>query len=139
MLGAKTPGRGFTLIETLIAIVVISTSLIGNLMMLTRGTALGTQGYELMIAQGALQEQIERIRGLNVAQVNALHNTNFTVAALANSQGTISVSDALAAGTPNGGQLRRVTVQLEWDEAGGRTVTQETATFVTWRGLNKIP
>ncbi len=125
---------GFTLVELLISIFILSLSIIGTLGVFARGHVYLAEIRQLSIATQAVREEVESIRDLSFAEVLAL-NPSFTVSAfdqLINPTGLLSIDDPY---TSN--DIRRVTATVSWISPQGRTLSRSLTTLITRNGINK--
>lgn len=109
--------QGFTLIEVLIAMLVISIAVMGVLLTFTKSNQMMIQLRELSIADQCVKEEIESIRDMNYNEILNLTAT-FTAAGfvyLDNPVGTRVLDDPFA--DPD---IRRVTVSVSWESVEGR-------------------
>ncbi|MBU1045348.1 MAG: type II secretion system GspH family protein [Candidatus Omnitrophica bacterium] len=127
--------KAFTLIEVLIATVVIVISLLGSLSLFNQGTALVSNIKEDSVVTYALQEQMELIRRTSFDAIitNYPVATNFNTAgfaALISPVGIVTLDYPFA-----NNQIVRVTLRLSWQSANNRTMTKSIATYVTKGGI----
>jgi len=136
--------QGFSLIEIMVATIILGVALLGVLMLFSRGTAMANQGYEFITVDAILQDQIEHLRGLPVSMIISMYypSAAFTptpsaFARLNSPQGTITVSYPLGSTAPNN-SLVEVTVRVNWVSAGNRPLVKETATYIMEQGINRL-
>jgi prepilin-type N-terminal cleavage/methylation domain-containing protein len=134
---------GFTLIELMIAVAVLSVGLLAVITAILASVSLERQSKELTIAKNATELQMQRLRGLPFADVAALAGTtqNFEVATLKPAQGDTNgcgeITVAAHAGVVNG-NLFDITVRVVWQGNRGRVQTYELAGMKSDRGVNFV-
>ena len=88
-------GNGFTLVEVLVAVLVISVAVLGTLLTFTKSNQMMTQLREFTIADQGIKEEIESIRDMDYDNILTLGTTfnsdNFS--SLNNVAGTRTIDD----------------------------------------------
>ena len=133
--------RAFTLIEVMLAIMIISTAMTGVLMTFTKSTALISQTEEIVLATSILQEQVERIRLRAYDNIISTYYPSGTFNStlfsdLNNPVGTIALDYPYGSGYPNN-RIVRVVVTLNWTSNGGRAMAKSMVSLITDGGINK--
>jgi prepilin-type N-terminal cleavage/methylation domain-containing protein len=131
--------QAFTLIEILVAVLVITVAILATLSLFSRGAALVSTLRENTVANYALQEQIERVRRTSFADVLTDYPvpTSFNppgFAFLDSPTGLVTVDYPFGTTSP-GNNIVRVTVTVSWRSSGNRLMTKSTATYVTEGGM----
>lgn len=127
-------GNGFTLVEVLAAVLVISVAVLGTLLTFTKSNQMMTQLHEFTVADQCIKEEIESIRDMDYDTILTL-GTIFTSEGfniLNNATGTRTIDDPF--GDPD---IRRVIIDVTWDSPDGRELNLKRATLVTRDGINK--
>lgn len=131
---ARLSKRGITLVEILIAVVIIGVALISLGLVFSEGVVLMTETRERNIANQCIQEMAESIRDMSYDEILALGPT-FNASGfpqLQNPQGLLDIEDTFGQD-----DIRRVTITLNWNSSIGRPLTRRLATYVTREGINK--
>jgi len=125
---------GFTLVEVLAAVMVISVAVLGTLLTFTKSNQMMTQLRELTVADQCIKEEIESIRDMDYDNILTLGSTfnSDGFSGLNNVVGTRTIDDPF--GDPN---IRRITIDVTWDSPDGRELNLNRATLVTRDGINK--
>jgi prepilin-type N-terminal cleavage/methylation domain-containing protein len=125
---------GFTLVEVLVAVLILAISLTGSLLVFSKGNIFVAEIQERSIASQAVKEEIEEIRDMSYASILALGNTFTTTSmdSLKNPVGTLAIDDALSSAN-----IRRITATLTWDSMRGRALSTSFSTYVTNSGINR--
>lgn len=131
--------KAFTLIEVMVATIVIVVSLLGTLSLFNREASLVTVVKDESIVTYAIQEQIELIRRTSYADVITAYSspTSFSTAGfafLSNPSGTITLDYPFGAVSPND-KIVRVNISLSWLSANNRPKTKTIATYVADGGM----
>lgn len=132
---------GFTLIELMVAVAVLSVGLLAVITAILASVQLERQSKDLNIAKNATELQMQRLRGMPYADVAALAGTtqNFEVATLKPVQGDTNgcgeITVATHAGVTNG-NLVDITVRVVWQGNRGGAQTYEMAGMKSDRGIN---
>jgi len=135
-----TNKKAFTLIEVLIAVLVLTIGLVGSLPVFARSNAYITEIQQHMIASQAAKEQIELIRNMSF-NTAILAGGNFTpsgftylASTFGNPTGTITVDDPYASADTD---MKRVSVKVAWNTPKGRALNRSLVTLITRNGINK--
>ncbi len=141
MKGLILDKKGLTLIEVMLAIMLLGTALVCVLMLFSNSTALITQSNDLVTATTILQQQIETIRTMPFATIVTTYSspTSFnssSFADLSNPVGTITVDYPLGTTSPYN-ELLRVTANLTWTGVGGRNYSKSMVTLISEGGIDK--
>lgn len=144
--GLSHPCRGYTLVETLLAIGVTSVVFAALLAGFTSGFKFVQNNRENARATQILTEKMEMIRLYNWEQIN---NTTYLPASFTNYfnpantndagfkyLGTVTVTTPSATGEKYLDHMRQVTVQIKW-RSGGIEHNRNLTTFVSEYGLQK--
>lgn len=133
-LGARRGCRGLTLVEILVALVVLSVGLLGLAAMQTTSVKFTTSAYQRTQATALAYDLIDRMRGNRLAALNNDYNVAFQspVPACGAFDGTGTLRDqdikawrnAIACRLPQGtGSVTRVndefTIAIQWDDSQG--------------------
>ncbi|MCM8812980.1 MAG: prepilin-type N-terminal cleavage/methylation domain-containing protein [Candidatus Omnitrophica bacterium] len=132
--------RGFTLVEILAAILVISVALVAVAGSLSLGNALLSNARQIFAAESAAQDQMELIRSMGFAAIVSTYAPNAAFATpgfapLTDAVGTVAVDYPLGAAAPNN-RLIRVTVTVAWTASGGRAMVRSLVSFFTEGGIS---
>lgn len=132
--------KAFSLIELLVAMVVMGASLGGVLMLFTKGSMFISQIESNDMVVDILEQQIESIRqsGFDDIISNFPHTSTFNSTGfiqLDNPAGQIVVDYPFGSTAPND-RIIRVTVTLRWDSSSGRTLSKNLVTYITKGGLS---
>lgn len=122
---------GFTLIELMSVLVLMTVGILGVLTTATRVNALRKLDEELALAVRACQSTMEEIRGLPIAQVPALNGVGFDVPGREGQPGGVAPVPGDADGLPGritvavdqtggGVTLYRVTLDVDWSRGNGK-------------------
>ncbi len=125
--------KGFTLIETLIAIAVLAVMLLTLISVFIYGYSAVARARQSALATVIAQEEMETIRALPFDQIAALGSTfsNAKLAGLLGGQGMLAVE----AGA--GVDIKKVSVSVLWTFRGVPR-RKDVVTFMTRKGINKI-
>lgn len=133
-IGARRGCRGLTLVEILVALVVLSVGLLGLAAMQTTSVKFTTSAYQRTQATALAYDLIDRMRGNRLAALNNDYNVAFQspVPACGAFDGTGTLRDqdikawrnAIACRLPQGtGSVTRVndefTIAIQWDDSQG--------------------
>lgn len=129
---ARRRQGGFSLLETVIALGVISISLTGVLGLLLLTHRHNTSTSETAVAYKACQEMMEKLRTLSYDQVKAQNGVTFVAVKLHPTAplGAIAVSDVSVPGDPD--TLIRVDVSIV-TQPGQVTLRPVNARLISWR------
>ena len=125
--------RGFTLIETLISILVLSIMLLTLISVFIYGYGAVARARHTALATLIAQEEMEAIRALPFDQIAALGST-FTNAKLAK---LLAGQGVLAVEAGPGADIKKVTVGVRWTYRG-LLRRKDVVTFMTRKGINKL-
>ena len=128
--------KGFTLVEIIVTMIVMSTCLMGILMLFSRGTMFISEVQANDLVIDLLEERMEIIRQTQFSGISTstFVSTGFTQ--LINPIGNITVD------APPGGlivplnRIVRVTVTITWDSPAGQSLTRSLVTYVTAEGIS---
>jgi Tfp pilus assembly protein PilV len=128
------PKPGFSLLESLIASILLGAILFSLAAAFFGGLALIDSGREVSIATASATEEMERIRDMSYSAILALGPTFNSpgLALLGNAVGAVTIDNPLGAA-----DIRRVTVRVSWNAKNGRNMTRSLVTLVTRRGINR--
>lgn len=128
----KKKEEGFTLIEVLITIVIITGILISLLGCFIYGLNSISRMKQTAIATQCVQGQLELIRNMPFDDILSLGSsfTNENLSFLQNSNGTITVEDSF------GNDIKKLTVSVLWT-CRGKQMRKDIATYLTREGINK--
>jgi len=131
--------KAFTLIEILIASVVILVAILGFFSLFSRGTELVSSIRGNLIATYALEEQMELIRRTSFSDIVSNYSapSNFSASGftlLSNPTGTITVDYPFGSGSPND-KIIRVSATVSWVTTAGAVKNKTIATYVTEDGM----
>jgi prepilin-type N-terminal cleavage/methylation domain-containing protein len=126
------PTGGFSLIEVLVAMVVLGIMLLTLISVFIYGYNVIARSTQVALATQICQEEVERIRNLAFDTVAALGTTftNSKLSRLINGQGV----EAIQAGP--GTDMKILTVSVTWNYRG-RSLRKDVVTYVTRNGVDK--
>ena len=130
--------KGFTLVEILMAIIVMGTSLMGVLMLFSKGTMFISQVQSNDLVVDLLEEQIELIRQTEFSTIITTPTAAFTSSEftqLSNPVGQILVDYPYGITFPND-RIVRVTVTITWVSSLGQSLTRSMVTYITDEGIS---
>lgn len=125
----KRLSRGFTLIELIITLTIISIVLVGTITIMLTSQARGMEAQHEAAASSAATKQVEQLRGTAFDNI-ALGTTSFTpsnVPSLVSAQSVI---------TAVGVDLKQVVVTIIWKE-GSRNQTVTLSSYINRYGINR--
>lgn len=125
---------GFTLIEIMLAVLIVSIGLVGIAFVFSRGSAFITEIRETSIAMQAASQEMELIRGMDFDDILTL-GSSFTTAGfsnLSNPTGTLCVDNPF--GTDD---MRRVSITVSWTSPQGRSLSKSLVSLVVRDGINR--
>jgi len=126
--------KGFTLLETIFAIIILSIALIAILSFFSANSFFIIEIKERFIAAQAAQEEMELIRDMAFDDILML-SSSFTAtgfSSLKDPIGTLTVDN------PYGiDDMRRITITVAWTSSKGRTFSRSLVTLVTREGINR--
>jgi Tfp pilus assembly protein PilV len=111
--------KGYTLIEALLAIVVLMIALVGIMGVLALSVVSHTKTNSKRLAVAAAESKVEELRRTSYA---SLANSTFTVPGLANSAGSVGTVTIATAAT----DLKKATVRIRWTRPGYGDISFET-------------
>ncbi len=128
----KIEKQGFTLIEVLITIVIITGILISLLGCFIYGLNSISRMKQTAIATQCIQEQLEHIRDMSFDDILSLGSsfTSESLTSLQNSSGIIAVEDSF------GSDIKKLTVSVLWVYRG-KQLRKDIVTYLTRDGINK--
>ena len=136
----KRENRAFSLVELLVAMVVMGAALGGVLMLFSKGSMFIAQIESNDMAIDILEEQIELIRLnefddiiTNFFPTGSFTSTGFLQ--LDNPAGVIMVDYPFGSTAPNN-RIIRVTIAINWNSSSGQTLSKSLVTYVTRGGLS---
>ena len=123
---------GFTFIEVLITIVILTVVLIALLSCFLYGCSILSRMKQMAIATQSIQEELELIRNMPFNDILTLDTsfTNESLSFLENSSGILSLEDSA------GDDIKKLTVSVLWSYHG-RQMRKDVVTYVTKKGINK--
>lgn len=123
---------GFTLIEVLVTLLILTVVLTALLSCFIQGFDILTRMKQMTIATQSIQKELESIRSLPYSDILSLNDafTNDNLTYLENSSGIINLEDSV------GSEIKKLTVSLTWTYRG-RQMRKEVVTYVTKKGINK--
>ncbi len=124
--------RGFSLIEVMIAMVILGIILMTLISVFIYGYNVISKSKQLAIATQVCQAEIERIRGLTFESLSGLSSTfsDPKLTSLINGQGVRVV------GTGAGADMKKLTVSVSWTFRG-QPLRKDVVTFITREGVNR--
>jgi type II secretory pathway pseudopilin PulG len=126
--------KGFTIVEILVAIFILGTSLVSITLAFTIGLDNIALIKERSVAIQAAQEGIELVRNTSFDSILNLETDFYATGmdSLNSAAGSVTVDN------PKGtADMRRVTITVDWTSARGDAVSESLATYVTRGGINK--
>ena len=128
--------QGFSMIEVLLAIVLVTVGLTAVSYVMAVGMGLNVDTKETSVAYQAANEQIELLRRTPFASISVCTDAQFSVPSLSqlpNAQGLMTVQ--LYQGQSD---LKQVTLRVRWTRRGpGRDQSVQLVTLICRRGLNE--
>ena len=134
--------KGFSLVEALIASVIMAIGLFAVITAVYLQTAILNENREQTIATLTAQGEIENIRGMKFSDILALTSFDKDDApglaylhyGSGDGKGDINVDSA---GFISDSHIKKVSVTVTWDSINGKTLHKTMATLVTENGINK--
>jgi prepilin-type N-terminal cleavage/methylation domain-containing protein len=133
MFKRKSKKEGFTLIEVLITILVLTVVLVAVLSTFIYGFNILARMKQTVIATQCAQEKLEHVRNLTFDEVLVIEST-FThehFSLLEDGTGVISLED-----TSLGDDIKKLTVSVLWTFRGN-PMQKDIVTYITREGINK--
>ena len=130
--------KGFTLIEALIASIIMAIGLCAVVTAIYSQITLLNQDREKIIATLAAQGEIENIRSMPFDNILNL-GSSFVASGfiyLNNPSGTISIDSAYSP-VSGAADIRRISVTVSWNSIKGTILQRTLTTLVTRSGINK--
>jgi type II secretory pathway pseudopilin PulG len=131
----KKADKGYTLVETLVSILLGALVIAGVAFSLDSGHFITGDNHSRVYAENAMREELETLRRTNYDTfVNLGATSSFSNAQLVKLQsgsGTRSI-----ASTSMGADIKKLTLTVSWKSRSGRTLNESLTTYVTRRGLN---
>lgn len=126
---------GFTLLELLAALFILTVGLFGVIQMHHVGLGKLRVLNESIVASHAVQNEIEHLRALPFAALQNVQNGPFhskspEPARLVNAKPAVTIEDFR--GTP---RLKKVTASLAWTGEYGRTIRKSVTTLIADKGI----
>lgn len=122
------PSRGFSLLELMVALIVLSIGVMAVARIFPAGTRGQTQDRMQSTASYLAQEEIERVTGLDFddAELSAGRHPAGTAVEECGNNGHWSRWYEVEGVAPPLDDLKRVTVHVTWASAGGRSIVLST-------------
>ncbi len=123
---------GFTLVEVLITILMLTVVLTAILSCFVQGFEILTRMKQMTIATQCIQKELEVIRTMHYSDILGLDDTftNDNLSYLDNSSGTVNLEDSI------GSEIKKLTVSVTWTYRG-KQMRKDVVTYVTKKGINK--
>jgi hypothetical protein len=126
--------QGYTLVETLVTIVLGAFVITGIGVTLENGVFLTQDNRSYIYSANALREEMETLRNMNFDTMVALGSsstfTNAQLAKLRDGVGTVRIASSF------GSDIRKVTLNVAWTSRNGRSLSQSMTSYITRRGIN---
>ncbi len=128
----KRKKDGFTLIEVLVTIAILSVVLIALLSCFMHGFNIIFRMRQINIATQSIQEELELVRNMPFDDILSLDSsfTNESLSLLENSTGIIDLENSA------GDDIKKLTVSALWS-CRGRQMRKDIVTYVTREGINR--
>ncbi|MFH1093353.1 MAG: type II secretion system protein [Candidatus Omnitrophota bacterium] len=130
--------KGFTLVEILMTMIILSASLMGIFMLFSKGTMFIAEVQANNLVINMLEEQMELIRQTQFSTIITTPSSTFISAGftqLSNPQGQILVDSPPEPVFPIS-RIVRVTVTITWDSPAGQSLTRSLVTYITDEGIS---
>ena len=128
--------RGFTVLESVIAILIGTMVIVSMMYVLAHGFRLADDNRSHLYAINALRSEVEFLRPQHPDNITALGAsstfTNAQIVKLHNGSGTRAIVNDL------GSEHKKVTLTVSYNERSGRTVSEDVTTHFARRGLNGL-
>lgn len=123
---------GFTLIEVMITILLLTVVMSAILSCFVQGFDILMRMKQMTVASQGIQKELELIRTMHYSDILSMDNsfTNDGFSYLENSSGIINLEDSV------GAEIKKLTVSVTWTYRG-RQMRKEVVTYVTKKGINK--
>ncbi len=134
----KNKEEGFTLIEVLVTMVILSGVLTALLSCFIYGLNIISRMKQTAIATQIIQEQLEDIRDKTYDEIVSLETSfsNDRIDQLSTSSGCEDASGGVAVESSEGDDIKKITVTVQWTYRG-RAQSEDLVTFITREGINK--
>ena len=133
--------QGFTLIETMIAILILSVGLIGLFTAFSNGPAVIRRTAEISTATKIAQDAMEIVRDSSFATIvgwGTFSNQDFTTTTGNATQGLASLNSGvvlLSISDFIDSNIKQVSITVQWTGAQGQTFSRSITTLVTNGGI----
>lgn len=132
----KIPIQGFTLLEVIFSVFVLSIAILGTFSLFLKGNILMSLLRQQSLATHILKQEIELIRDEPYDDILSL-GTSFTINnsglnQLNSGSGTVTLDDPFG-----DADIRRITVTMTWNTPMGNPISKSAATYITREGINK--
>lgn len=127
-----TKKGGFTLIEVLITLLLLTVVLSALLSCFVQGFDILMRMKQMTIATQCIQKELELVRNMHYSDILSMDNsfTTDSFSFLENSSGIINLEDSV------GDEIKKLTVSVTWTYRG-KQMRKEVVTYVTKKGINK--
>jgi len=134
----KKKEEGFTLIEVLVTMMILSGVLTALLSCFIYGLNIISRMKQTAIATQIIQEQLEDIRDKTYDEIVSLGTSfeNDSLEKLSTQSGCEEASGGIAVESSEGDDIKKVTVTVQWTYRG-RAQREDLVTFITREGINK--
>ena len=123
---------GFTLIEVMITILLLTVVMSAILSCFVQGFDILMRMKQMTVATQGIQKELELVRTMHYSDILSMDNsfTNDSFSYLDNSSGIINLEDSV------GAEIKKLTVSVTWTYRG-RQMRKEVVTYVTKKEINK--
>ena len=123
---------GFTLIEVMITILLLTVVMSAILSCFVQGFDILMRMKQMTVATQGIQKELELVRTMHYSDILSMDDsfTNDSFSYLDNSSGIINLEDSV------GAEIKKLTVSVTWTYRG-RQMRKEIVTYVTKKGINK--
>lgn len=130
----KLNTKAFTLVESLVAVVLIALVAISFLSALIMSVSYVRKAFELRTSSLILQEQMSLARELNYADIQSLGSSFSSgyMSSLKDAAGTIYKSYYAP-----GSKILKLTFKLDWTTAEKKSASRSVVTLITDQGIDK--
>lgn len=130
--------EGFTLIEVLVTMMILSGVLTALLSCFIYGLNIISRMKQTAVATQIIQEQLEDIRNMTYDEIVVLGTSfeNASLGELSKWSGCEGANGSIAVENSEGDDIKRVTVTVQWTYRG-RAQREDIVTFITRDGINK--